>query len=101
MGDIRRYIDCYEGYSHSSKNTNAECVASRSISEVYRGYEAYTKNGAEEVLGVTGMVKVKIDNINTLTADNNIVVAHVSLYPQKSGTNISDPIIVTINIVYK
>ena len=66
-----------------SKNTNAECVASRSISEVYRGYEAYTKNGAEEVLGVTGMVKVKIDNINTLTADNNIVVAHVSLYPQK------------------
>jgi len=105
LADVRRFIECYEGYSVVKTNENRACIAAFSNKKVMENYLKYTNeknpNGAFALLKAFGVINVRITRIKSLSQDKNTVAAEAILTPEGMGIAKNKGIKVEITLTYE
>jgi len=106
--DVRRFIECYEGYALAKRNDNLKCVAAMSNSRIARQYINYVdpKNdkGPASIIKALGQINVSIVTMTPLSEDKFTVITHAILTPNTPKTEklkIKPDIPIKITLTYK
>jgi type IV secretory pathway component VirB8 len=88
--DVRRFIECYEGYALAKRNDNLKCVTSMAISKVSKKYMKYVdennETGPASIIKALGQMNVLIVTSTPLPEAKNVVIVSVILTPNTPET---------------
>jgi len=101
--DVRRFIECYEGYALAKRQENLMCIGAFANKKVLAQYKDYVDknnpNGPANVIKSLGLIKVNVVNINPLSHDKYTVESHVVIKPET--TKEYSPIVLVVTMTYE